>query len=374
MSTTEQPTAEQHVDREPSATVTLRPSGDDEITLTAESYGMAPARVAYGLRMAADTFDVRARAAGDEPIPYGPAAKQHRAAAPDRPALSLLTEIYEELGHDHRAPHLAAALLDQHARALAEQVTALGKARGWSTWAADYIHPEREFVDTGEDAEEPAHVWVTALDDNDRPARDDAGNTWQHCGICGEKKTEQQRPASPSTALAAAGREALPGMLRGMLQASEAEARRLRARVAELERRAEQALADHTPHDDSHHCQHDGEPWPCPTVTTLDPAEEQPADVVPVHVLAAIEEDTAARRAHATALDAARAEPPVPAEGDRYVKRAEPDAGRIVTVNRVWTADDGHTAVAYQWRDDKPGQSGSACPLDVFHRTYEAQP
>ncbi|MFJ8900010.1 hypothetical protein [Streptomyces sp. NPDC102370] len=188
-------TAEQHVDREPAATVTLRPIGDDEITLTAESYGMAPARVAYGLRMAADTFDVRARAAGDEPIPYGPAAKQQRAAVPDRPALALLTEIYEELGHDHRAPHLAAALLDQHARDLAEQVTALGKARGWSTWAADYIHPECEFVDTGEDAEEPAHVWVTALDDNDRPARDSAGNTWQHCGICGKKKTEQQRPA-----------------------------------------------------------------------------------------------------------------------------------------------------------------------------------
>ncbi|MEU1082333.1 hypothetical protein ABZ368_19290 [Streptomyces sp. NPDC005908] len=145
--------------------------------------------------------------------------EQPAAAVPDRPALALLTEIYEELGHDHRAPHLAAALLDQHARALAEQVTALGKARGWSTWAADYIHPERAFVDPGEDDE-----------------------------------------------------------------------------------------------------------------------------------------------------------PPVPAEGDRYVKRAEPDAGRIVTVNRVWTADDGHTAVAYEWHDPRASYAGSACPLDVFHRTYEAQP
>ncbi|MET9656357.1 MULTISPECIES: hypothetical protein [unclassified Streptomyces] len=31
----------------------------------------------------------------------------------------------------------------------ADQITTLGKARGWSTWAADYIHPSREFVDTG---------------------------------------------------------------------------------------------------------------------------------------------------------------------------------------------------------------------------------
>ena len=61
-----------------------------------------------------------------------------------------------------------------------------------------------------------------------------------------------------------------------------------------------------------------------------------------------------------------------PAEGDRYVKRAAPDSGRVVTVTRVWAADDGHTAVAYSWRDDKPGECGSACNLDVFHRTYAA--
>ncbi|MEH0555994.1 hypothetical protein [Streptomyces sp. B21-101] len=62
---------------------------------------------------------------------------------------------------------------------------------------------------------------------------------------------------------------------------------------------------------------------------------------------------------------------PAVAEGARYAKRAEPDAGRVVTVNRVWTADDGHTAVAYEWGDR--GQCGSACPLDVFHRTYEPE-
>ncbi|GAA5056349.1 hypothetical protein [Streptomyces similanensis] len=63
-------------------------------------------------------------------------------------------------------------------------------------------------------------------------------------------------------------------------------------------------------------------------------------------------------------------EPSIPAAGDRYVKRTEPDVGRIVTVTSVWTDEAGRTAVAYEWRDDKPGECGSACPLDVFERTY----
>ncbi|MFF9284846.1 hypothetical protein [Streptomyces griseosporeus] len=62
--------------------------------------------------------------------------------------------------------------------------------------------------------------------------------------------------------------------------------------------------------------------------------------------------------------------PTLPTVGNRYVKRAAPDEGRIVTVNRVWTADDGHTAVAYEWDDPRASSAGSACPLDVFHRTY----
>ncbi|MFF5471058.1 hypothetical protein [Streptomyces achromogenes] len=63
----------------------------------------------------------------------------------------------------------------------------------------------------------------------------------------------------------------------------------------------------------------------------------------------------------------------VPAVDDRYVKRDAPDKGRVVTVTRVWKAGDGHTAVAYDWTDDKPGRCGSACPLDVFHRTYQTE-
>ena len=32
------------------------------------------------------------------------------------------------------------------------------------------------------------HTWVTALDGADQPARDEAGNGWQHCGVCGVLK------------------------------------------------------------------------------------------------------------------------------------------------------------------------------------------
>lgn len=60
------------------------------------------------------------------------------------------------------------------------------------------------------------------------------------------------------------------------------------------------------------------------------------------------------------------AEPRTPAVGGRYVSRTDP--GRIVTVRRVWTDDDG-PAVAFEWGDR--GQCGSACPVDVFHREYE---
>lgn len=57
-----------------------------------------------------------------------------------------------------------------------------------------------------------------------------------------------------------------------------------------------------------------------------------------------------------------------PSKGDRYVKRHAPDEGRVITVTRTWEAEDGHTAVAYEWEDR--GKAYSACPLDVFHRTY----
>ncbi|WP_430479331.1 zinc finger domain-containing protein [Streptomyces sp. P11-1] len=69
-------------------------------------------------------------------------------------------------------------------------------------------------------------------------------------------------------------------------------------------------------------------------------------------------------------LEQDQAEQPlvVPKVGDRYVSR---NVARTVTVSRVWEPDTGHIAVAYGWRDDRPGECGSACPLDVFHREYE---
>ena len=57
----------------------------------------------------------------------------------------------------------------------------------------------------------------------------------------------------------------------------------------------------------------------------------------------------------------------VPAIGDHYDSRA---GGEPVTVTRLWTIPSGRTAVAFSWRDDKPGERGSALPLDSFNRAY----
>ncbi|MFI7563822.1 hypothetical protein ACIBVM_18530 [[Kitasatospora] papulosa] len=89
------------------------------------------------------------------------------------------------------------------------------------------------------------------------------------------------------------------------------------------------------------------------------------------------EDSTAAADARNEHLDAGvpqPEQPAMPAVGDRYVKRDEPDAGRIVTVNRVWNppADD-QPAVAYEWPDPRASYAGSACRLDVFRRTYRAE-
>jgi hypothetical protein len=37
------------------------------------------------------------------------------------------------------------------------------------------------------------HVWVTALDEGDEPARDADGNTWTHCGVCGDPRPTADR-------------------------------------------------------------------------------------------------------------------------------------------------------------------------------------
>ncbi|WP_424862123.1 zinc finger domain-containing protein [Streptomyces sp. MMS24-I29] len=87
--------------------------------------------------------------------------------APDRPAAEIIREQHDNItfNRGNMVAALRDALLDpaQHtpasataaARVLlaetADQITALGGARGWSTWAADYIHPDRTFVDPGAD-------------------------------------------------------------------------------------------------------------------------------------------------------------------------------------------------------------------------------
>jgi hypothetical protein len=60
---------------------------------------------------------------------------------------------------------------------------------------------------------------------------------------------------------------------------------------------------------------------------------------------------------------------PLPAVGQQWYCTTETGT-RTVTVTSVWEADDGHTAVAFEWRDNKPGQCDSALPLGVFLGTY----
>ena len=36
-----------------------------------------------------------------------------------------------------------------------------------------------------------ACTWVTALDGDNKPAKDRKGNTWEHCGICGNTKKNE---------------------------------------------------------------------------------------------------------------------------------------------------------------------------------------
>ncbi|WP_435609998.1 hypothetical protein [Streptomyces sp. C10-9-1] len=57
----------------------------------------------------------------------------------------LIREREELIEQRDRLAELEATTL----RAAADRITALGRARGWSIWAADFIHPDREFIDPG---------------------------------------------------------------------------------------------------------------------------------------------------------------------------------------------------------------------------------
>ncbi|MGH3585827.1 MAG: hypothetical protein ACRDQ0_05850 [Pseudonocardia sp.] len=68
---------------------------------------------------------------------------------------------------------------------------------GWND-ACEAIATElKQMVNEQLETEAHEHVWTTALDGADQPARDEAGRTWTHCGICGQKQptptpTEEQ--------------------------------------------------------------------------------------------------------------------------------------------------------------------------------------
>ncbi|MFC4506627.1 MULTISPECIES: hypothetical protein [Streptomyces] len=49
------------------------------------------------------------------------------------------------------------------------------------------------------DEPEHKHMWVTALDGDDEPARGADGNTWTHCGVCGDPRDDAPRPVFLST-------------------------------------------------------------------------------------------------------------------------------------------------------------------------------
>lgn len=160
----------------PRAVVTVAPdpTDPDAVKVEADSHGMNPAVIAHALRQVADRLDERALAAGDEPIPFTPTELAQGQADADALATEfpdtlagLLDDIAEDIPN-RRAHAIAADYLDRYARLLAQQITTLGSARAWSTWAADYIHPDRVFVDTGAEQVE------------EQPPPVEVGQTYQH--------------------------------------------------------------------------------------------------------------------------------------------------------------------------------------------------
>ncbi|MFF9205119.1 hypothetical protein ACF1AE_25525 [Streptomyces sp. NPDC014986] len=60
----------------------------------------------------------------------------------------------------------------------------------WQT-VAEVLRRMADETPTAEVAHE--HVWVTALDGDDQPAKDEAGRTWTHCGVCGARQDGAHR-------------------------------------------------------------------------------------------------------------------------------------------------------------------------------------
>ncbi|MFZ3556431.1 MULTISPECIES: hypothetical protein [unclassified Streptomyces] len=71
--------------------------------------------------------------------------------------MSARDDIAAHFTSDTLVDQLLDAYRAEVLRDMAAEVKALGDARGWSIWAAQYMHPDVEFVDTGAlDTEEKA--------------------------------------------------------------------------------------------------------------------------------------------------------------------------------------------------------------------------
>lgn len=69
---------------------------------------------------------------------------------PDRwTSRERLAVIVAQEINDAPAEELIKAATDDELRAWAAKIRAVGQAKGWSTWAADYMDPDAEFVDVG---------------------------------------------------------------------------------------------------------------------------------------------------------------------------------------------------------------------------------
>jgi hypothetical protein len=78
--------------------------------------------------------------------------------------LESLTEVFGESGCGDNSERYARELLAEFRREWAAKIRETGAAKGWSTWAAAYLHPDLEFVDTGMPSTETIVAELRRLD------------------------------------------------------------------------------------------------------------------------------------------------------------------------------------------------------------------
>lgn len=75
-----------------------------------------------------------------------------------------LAAIVAQQINDAPAEELIKAVIDDVLRGWAAKIREVGEAKGWSTWAAAFIDPDTEFVDTGMPATETIVAELRRLD------------------------------------------------------------------------------------------------------------------------------------------------------------------------------------------------------------------